>query len=205
MRISFALLLALSLVGCGQHLDPTMNQQMNQAADYPPGPYGYVTGSVIQNIEFVGKNATGDMTATDYGSLAMANVSLADFHNDPTVKYVVLSGVAGWCGPCNMEQNQVPALQTKYQPMGFRFFEAMIQGYNENTGAPATEADLNEWASFHKITVGIGLDPEDKIHQYADIAAFPLNMVVRTSDMQIVHMQVGEETLDPVLSSLPLQ
>jgi hypothetical protein len=71
------------------------------------------------------------------------------------------------------------------------------------SGAPATESDLNTWQSFHTITVGLGLDPEDKIHQYADIAAFPLNMVVRTSDMQIVHMQVGEESLDSVLSSLP--
>jgi thiol-disulfide isomerase/thioredoxin len=203
MRFTVAFVLALGLVGCGQHVDPTMNQQMNQAADYPPGPYGYVTGSVIQNIDFVGKNATGDTTATDYRTLPMQNVSLADFHNDPSVKYVVLSGVAGWCGPCNDEQKQVPTLQATYQPKGFRFFEAMIQGYNEMSGAPATETDLNEWQSVHTITVGLGLDPEDKIHQYADIAAFPLNMVVRTSDMQIVHMQVGEESLDSVLSSLP--
>lgn len=196
-----------ALTGCnsGPKVDDTMNiGGGGQAEMYPPGPYGYVQGSVVENIKFIVKeDPAGDKGEADYSALQLQTKTLADYHNDPAVKYLVLSGVAGWCGPCNDEQKQVPALQQTYQPQGFRFLEAMIQGYNERTGKPADENDLNHWALIHNLHIGIALDPEDKIHQYADIAAFPLNMVIRTSDMNIVHMQVGEENLGSVLSSLP--
>jgi hypothetical protein len=207
MRNIFVLSFAsLAVVGCNQPppVDDTPNQTGTQSANYVPGPYGYVQGSVIENITFeIKEDPAGPGGSATYDTIPFKKVTLADYHNDPTVKYVVMSGVAGWCSPCNDEQKQVPTLQSTYQPLGFRFLEAMIQGYNEKTGAPATETDVNRWATIHALHVGIGTDPGDKIHQYADIAAFPLNMVVRTSDMQIVHMQVGEESLDPVLSSLP--
>jgi hypothetical protein len=202
MKATLVLAIALGMFGCdaAPKVDDTPNQA-SQAGTYPAGPYGYVQGSVIENIKFLGKvDPTG---SSAYDGLPMKDLSMADYHGDSTVKYVVLSGVAGWCAPCNDEQKQVPAMQAMYEPKGFRFFEALIQGYNARTGAPATEADLNAWAKKHSLPVGLGLDPEDKIHQYADIGAFPLNMVVRTSDMQIVHMQVGEEMLDPILSALP--
>jgi hypothetical protein len=191
-------------MGCdsGPPTDDTPNQ-MVQSSNYPPGPYGYVQGSVIENIQFLGKNADDNVNAPSYSQMMMQPVQLADYHNDSSTKYVVLSGVAGWCSPCNQEQSQMPNLQNTFMPKGFRFFEAMIQGYNEQTGAAATEADLNHWATAHSLKVGIGLDPGDKIHQYADLAAFPLNMVIRTSDMQIVYMQVGLQELEPVLSGLP--
>ncbi len=196
-----------ALAGCssGPKVDDTMNiGGGDQAQNYPAGPYGYVQGSIIENIKFITKeDPAGASGSADYSTLQLQAKSLADYHNDPTVKYLVLSGVAGWCAPCNDEQKNVGTLQAQYQPTGVRFLEAMIQGYNEKTGAPATENDLNHWALIHNLHVGLALDPEDKIHQYADIAAFPLNMIVRTSDMNIVHMQVGEENIGTVLSSLP--
>lgn len=205
MRTS--ILISLFLVGCsggGTHIDNTPNQQMMaEDVNYPPGPYGYTQGSIIQDIVFLGKAAAGLNDNTPYAALPMKRMSLGDYHNDSAVKYVVLSGVAGWCGPCNNEQAFVPDLQMKYEPKGFRFFEAMIQGYNAMTGTPATENDVNTWANAHTLHVAIGIDPEDKIHQYADITAFPLNMVVRTSDMNIVYMSVGEQNLDSTLASLP--
>ena len=206
MRTSvlISLFFAVGCTGNVMHIDNTPNQQM-QAEDvnYPPGPYGYTQGSIIQDIVFLGKAAASPTDNTAYASLPMKRISLGDYHNDTSVKYVVMSGVAGWCGPCNNEQAFVPDLQTKYEPKGFKFFEAMIQGYNEQSGTPATENDVNTWANAHTLHVGIGIDPEDKIHQYADITAFPLNMVVRTTDMNIVYMSVGEQNLDSTLASLP--
>ncbi len=114
-----------------------------------------------------------------------------------------MAAVAGWCGPCNDEQQYVPGLQTKFEPKGFRFVEAMMQGYNARTGAPATEADINRWQSAHGIHVAMGLDPEGKLFSFADVSAFPLNMIVRTSDMKIVYMQVGLQDLTKTLSALP--
>src|SRR4051794_34905652 len=102
MRIGLSLLVVLGAFGCssGPKIDNTPNQE-NPQSDYPPGPYGYVQGSTMENITFVGKaDPAGAKGEASYASLAMASVSLADFHRDPTVKYVVLSGVARWCGPC---------------------------------------------------------------------------------------------------------
>src|SRR5262245_20522599 len=113
MRVAFSVTLVLvglgvGLAGCsGSNKDDTPNQ-MAQASSYPAGPYGYLQGSVIQNITFLGKNASNDLTAPAYDSMKMEEISLSDFHSDPSVKYVVLSGVAGWCGPCNAEQDQMP-------------------------------------------------------------------------------------------------
>jgi hypothetical protein len=203
MRIALSLLLALGVFGCSN--EPKVDDTPNQVSpnnDYPPGPYGYVEGSVMENVNFVGKlDPQGPVAgASEYDALPMANLALAELRRDPAVRFIVLSGVARWCGPCNAEQKSVRAAAAQFHDAGFRFLEALIEG--NKRGVPATETDLNAWAKTHKLHVGIGLDPEDKIHQYADIAAFPLNMVVRTSDMQIVHMHVGQEELDPVLSKL---
>ncbi len=201
---------AVGLLGaCGgstaKLVDTTMNQtgDKSSAQKYPTGPFGYAQGSIIENISFLGKvDPAGASGTGNYSSLALQTVSLGDFYNDATVKFVMMSGVAGWCGPCNQEQSQVPAAQKTYEPMGVKFFEAMIQGYDESTGIPATEADLDKWQQLHKLHVGIGMDPEDKIHAYADIAAFPLNMVVRTSDMKIVFMQTGEVDVATILADV---
>jgi hypothetical protein len=199
MRGALAIVASLVLVGCGEvkHVDDTMNQQMNADPNYPPGPYGYVQGSTIQDIRFSGKvDPNGAGGSASYADLQMQPIALGDYHSDPNVKLLVLSGVAGWCQPCNGEQYYTRMLQPKYEPQGVRFFEAMIQGYDEMTGTPATEPDVNKWQHDHTLHVGIGLDPEDKIHEYADVAAFPLNLLVRTSDMKIVYMMLGEENLD---------
>jgi hypothetical protein len=201
MLLSFLGLVAVA--GCSNGGDPTMNQQDPSAANYPAGPYGYVEGQIIENIKLIGKiDPQGAAGTATYDTLPMQTVSLADYHADATVKFVAISGVAGWCGPCNAEQQFVPNLQATYEPKGVRFFEAMIQGYDARSGAPATEDDINRWQRNHDIHVGVGLDPEDQIHKFADVAAFPLNMVVSTSDMKIVFMSVGEQDLDPTLAQL---
>ena len=204
MRSTIALGFAFVLAaGCsGPLVDDTPNQMPN-AVNYPKGPYGYVQGSTIQNIHFVGKNEMGDQNAGAYSGISMMPVQLADFYNDSSTKYVALSGVAGWCSPCNQEQAEVPNLQAKYEPMGVKFFEAMMQGYNEQTGAPATENDINRWQTAHHLEVGIGTDPGNEIFQYADLSAFPVNMVIRTRDMSIVYMNVGyDPNLDGTLSNV---
>lgn len=204
MRHAFILSMGLALVGCsGPKVDDTVDR-MGQEVNYPAGPYGYTVGTVIQNIDFRAKwDPEGHAGTASYAQMPLAPLSLANYHNDADVKYLVLSGVAGWCGPCNDEQEFVPQWQAKFEPRGFRFLEAMMQGYNARSGAAATEADINRWQDIHQIRVAIALDPEAKIFQYADVSAFPLNMVLRTSDMQIVYMQVGLQDLESVLDGLP--
>jgi thiol-disulfide isomerase/thioredoxin len=204
MRTLAASILLLA-VGCngGPKIDDTPNQT-GEELNYVPGPYGYGKGSVIENLKFIAKwDPAGAAGTATYDQLPLKPLSLADFYNDKAVKYVVVSGNAGWCPPCNEEQKYVPGWQSKYEPKGFRFVQGLIQGYNARTGAPATEADINRWQGDHDIHVAVGLDPEGRIHQFADVAAFPLNMIVRTSDMQIIYSETGLRNLDATFASLP--
>lgn len=194
--------LSIGLIACGSPVDNTMNKMITPSgANYPMGPYGYAQGSIVGDLGFVGKKDPAGASGTaDYSALPMEAISLASYYGDPNVKYVFMSGNAGWCKPCNDEQPLVKAAQEKYEPKGVKFLEAMNQGYDRATGAPATEDDINQWASRHQLHLAIASDPSDYIHQYADVAAFPLNMVIRTSDMQIVFMAVGEQDIDSIIS-----
>jgi len=192
-----ALALSLFVVGCSPAkytgADDTANRTPTGAAlNYPAGPYGYTEGQIMQNIDFVGKSDPNGAAGTaDYEALPMQKVSLADFYGKSDVKLILLTGAAGWCYYCNEEAKDVPDLQNTFEPQGVRFITGLVQGYNERSGAPASEADLVRWQNAHDVHVTMALDPQAKLQQYADVSAFPLNMLIRTSDMQIVYMAVG--------------
>jgi hypothetical protein len=202
MRVTIFASLALALIGCGgPHTDNTPNQMNPSAINYPAGPYGYAQNSIIQNLAFVGKlDPAGAAGTASYDQLPMKPIQLADYYQSATVKYLMISGVAGWCPPCNNEQVDVVTAQQAYEAKGVVFLEALVEGFK--FGVASTETDLDHWQANHSLHVGIMLDPNDYIHQYADYAAFPLNMVVSTSDMRIQYMQVGEVDPNMVLSSI---
>src|SRR5262245_16138527 len=112
MRVFFPSLLAL-LVGCGSapgvDNTPTQVGTMNTTVNYPKGPFGWAEGSVMENLLLSGKKDPAGMNGTAvYKDLKMQEISLADYFNDPAVKYVFLSGEAFWCKPCNDEQAEIP-------------------------------------------------------------------------------------------------
>jgi hypothetical protein len=185
-----SLVLSAGLLGACQNpsrVDDTPNQT-NQAEMYPAGPYGYSPNTVIANLHFVGKQDVPTGNAV-YSTMAMKPISLSDYYNDPNVKWLVLSGVARWCGPCNNEQSEVPSVSQQYYSKGVRFLEAIIEG--QTPGVSSTETDLNAWQSDHGLHVGLVIDPNDYIHEYANLAEFPLNVVIDTSQMRIKDMTLG--------------
>ena len=94
-----AVALAFGSLGCSTtYVDPTLNQgNNNNNVKYPAGPYGYVQDETIENIQFIGKVDPGGINGgADYTTLKMNYVSLADYHNDPAVKYIWMAGTAGW-------------------------------------------------------------------------------------------------------------
>jgi hypothetical protein len=207
MRAVLIASFALAAIGCGAPVDDTKNRTVIPGLAYPEGPFGYELSKIIENIGFIGKvDPDGAKGSAGYGGLPLQPFTLADLHNDPSVKLIALSGVAGWCGPCNDEQGEIPELSAKYWDQGVRYVEALMQGFNIRTGAPATEADLNKWADKHGLHVAIALEPYGKIFQFADASAFPVNMFIRTSDMKIVFMRVGldpnEPSFEPVIQDL---
>lgn len=105
-----ALLTGLSVVcavGCGT---PTDNEMMNPDVlgpdgnnpnvEYPNGDIGYKVGQQIRNLAFLWHpNGVADKGTEPQ------RITMADFYamRKTGTKLVYLSGAAEWCGPCNVE------------------------------------------------------------------------------------------------------
>ena len=198
---------ALVLVGCNAPKDQTNRGQNNNGINYPAGPYGYAKHAVVANLSFLIKEdpagATGD---ANYAGLDAVTRTLADYYNNPDVGWLVLTGAAGWCGPCREEAHTLPTVSQKWEPMGVRFLTVLIQGFDETNQTPSTLDDVNRWQSITKTHTAIGTDPNDNLHEFAsEIASFPLNILIRTADMSIQWTTLGidpnDPSLDPILSS----
>jgi hypothetical protein len=181
------------IVGCAPPVDHTPNRSAtdptatNDAVGYPPGPYGYKQDRIIENLQFTGKIPS--MPGTDYSTLPMQKITLNDFRINPAVKLVFMVGSARWCVPCNEEQPKVRDLGAKYQSQGVQLFDVLVEGAMPGDGAIA--GDIDKWSYKFSLNVPVGIDPDFSLSQYADVSAFPLGMMIRTSDMKIVWMCIG--------------
>ncbi len=150
---------------------------------YPCGPYGTQVGSVIQNLSFPGRvNATAPVTT----------ISLSDFYQNKKIQALAISATAWWCPPCNDEQPPAEKLYQGYQAEGdgVAFLEASIQ---KTDGSPADMTSTDAWRAKYNLTFDLVCDPTNVLQPYYNINAFPMNMVVRTSDMRIVWQFNGED------------
>lgn len=196
----FVIIAVLALIGCGAPSDPTPNRAPPSSGDYPPGPYGYGQGTTIANLNFIGKQSA---TATDYSTLPMQPISLAQVR--PNTKLILIDGAARWCTPCNRDQPTMRQIDATYGPQGVATMEVLVEG---GYGVAATDDDINRWAQQYQLSGIIAIDPEYQLAKYADITAFPVYMVVRTSTMRVDYMQVeslAASPIEPVLDQLLAQ
>jgi thiol-disulfide isomerase/thioredoxin len=197
MRLVVVMLALVAAAGCGAPVDNTPNRPAPSTGDYPAGPYGYTAGTTISNLSFIGKQSD---FPTDYTQLPMQRIEMAELRKN--AKFIVLDGAARWCGPCNRDQPAMKDLEATYAPQGVAFLEVLAEG---GFGVPATENDINRWANLYQLSGIIAIDPELSIAKYADVTAFPVYLVVRTSTMKIEYMQVeamSASPLGPVLDGL---
>jgi hypothetical protein len=186
---SFVSFLAVGpLTGCSGPTDPTMNRPDPTPLDpnYPVGPYGYVEGSTVEDYKFVGKTPSGG----DYASAAVRDLYLGEFHDDASVKALLIVGAAVWCGPCNQEAPAVEALASSRHSDGFRTLTILAEGVDY--GSPSTAADIQTWFNRYDIkSGGMGIDPEGRLFKYASTSAFPLQILLDTRTMKIKWLCVG--------------
>ena len=173
--------------------------------DYPLGPYGYAVGSIIQNLQFLVKvDPNGAAGTATYSSLDPQNVSFLNYYDDQNVGWLVLTGAAGWCGPCQDEASTIPTVSKKWEPMGVRFVTVLIQGFDEADQTPSTMSDVDRWQAKTGEHIALGTDPKDALHNFAsEIASFPLNMLIRTADMSIQYTALGIDSNDPSIDPIP--
>jgi len=199
--VRFVVVAVLALLGCCSPTDPTPNRAPPTSADYPAGPYGYGMGTTMANLSFLGKQSP---TATDYTPLTMNSIALADVRKSS--KLIFIEGAARWCTPCNQDQPAMRSIEASYAQKGVTTMEVLVEG--GAIGIAATEDDINRWAAQYSLTGIVAIDPAFELAKYADVTAFPVYIVVRSSTMQIEHLQadpLSAKPIEPVLDSLLAQ
>lgn len=158
-------------------------------AVYPCGPYGYQPGSVIEDLSLVARvdgNGDGKSDETD----PVGTIPLSRYFQDKNIYALVMTGSAEWCGPCQAEQPGLKDLYESYQKVGghLAILETIIQDTNYR---PSTIAVADRWKKRFQLPFDVAADPSVVLSPYYDINAFPMNMVIRTSDMKIVWQSNG--------------
>jgi hypothetical protein len=200
MRLFSIPVAALVLVACGGTEKTPVSQKPNPInsdnsgytppADYPAGPYGYNVGSTIADLGFVGRADTSLKGSASIETYPVGNIHLSDFRDN--FKVLIINAGAGWCPNCMNEQ---PDLVSYYESENATtptvgVLEVIVQDANDN---PATMATADGWAKTYGVTFDIGVDPTGVLSPYYNIDAFPMNMVVRLSDMSIVWQFNGND------------
>ncbi|MFO0549259.1 MAG: TlpA family protein disulfide reductase [Polyangiaceae bacterium] len=217
-RVTLACAVAAStvaLAGCDEEAPPFpegQGQSSNPSARYPQGPYGIEKGSVIQNYKFVG---FPDPLADKENAV---EIQLADFYNPsgdelyeagskygegtPKPRALLINIAAVWCGPCQFESKEIlPEEYEKYRPRGAQFLLELADG--PNVGEPAEFSHLVSWTTKYKTAWPSAIDPSYKLSALFEADAFPANILIDTSTMEIVSVVAGvPESGDDFFKSL---
>ncbi len=172
----------------------------NQTVCYPAGPYGYDVGSVVKDFNVLGHRDI-NFDAGDVRKNPIATIYAHDYFQDKSIKALVVSIAAGWCGPCKLEQDEVIRLYSNYQKAGagVRFLEAVIQNPDSS---PATMDYVdsswvtNDDAGWYTadgtsipgnfVNFDIGIDPDNKgLANYYSILSIPAQIVITTTEVKI--------------------
>lgn len=187
--ITVILFLTAGIAGCREtFLDDTQNR-LPVGASYPPGPFGYAVGATIADLELVAKGDPDDPLPRDYSTLGLEPLRLSEFYGRPDIRLVLLVGIAAWCDFCAAEQSVLNDIVDSMHRRGVRVVQVMLD--SRIPGVAARAEDIDRWAALHRSRMPIALDPQRVLLNYADRQAFPVNLIVRTSDMEILHMAVG--------------
>ena len=189
--------------GCGAPTDPTPNRAPPSNGDYPPGPYGYGQGTIMGDLHFVGKKSD---TATDYSTLPMQPLDMADVRQTTGAKLILIDGAARWCTPCNRDQPKMREIEATYAAQGVVTMEVLVEG---GYGVAATDDDINRWTLQYQLGGIVAIDPSFELAQ-----ATPTSRRSRSTwscarrRCSVDYMQVdalAASPIEPVLDSLLAQ
>jgi hypothetical protein len=170
---------------------PTIEGEFAPIQAYPPGPYGYGIGAVIDNLEFIGWR---DPVASAYDVALLEHVRLGDFYdpNGTNTELIVINASAVWCTVCQAEMRDMNRSGT-YEAFRARKVQVLGTLFEDGAGDPAKPRDLSLWGSSDKraIAFPLVLDPALKMGRYFASDATPLNLVVDARTMRIVSAVMG--------------
>jgi thiol-disulfide isomerase/thioredoxin len=187
-----------ALVACGGTTTVNPDEQNKDSATdtcdpltYPCGPYGYAPGAIVANLSLVGQHDDNNSgLPTDD---AVKPIHFADYFAQKGYKALVVLAAAEWCSPCQAEQPELVSLFNAYKANGNKvaMVEAIVQ---DKDGNPADMTVVDRWTNRFHLPFDMVADPGNALNPYYDINAFPMQMVVRTSDMKIIWQNNGLAT-----------
>ncbi len=142
---------------------------------YPEGPYGTKQGDTIANLSF-------------WDPWEGRMVELAEFYNRPEVKMLVIVSGAGWCGPCQMEAEDLVGYHDLYAKDGFEVIYTLFEGqppgktlYTGDAESTAySDGFMQAWKDTFEVDYPLYGDPGHTLAPYFSQNATPLTLIVRT-------------------------
>lgn len=158
MRKSFTVLiiiicLVLIPVSCKKSSNNSNNEPTPDSSTKKDGEVG---GSAIVITE---KDSTG-----------------ADFNLESLKgKVILLSFSAYWCGPCQSEAKELPAIYNKYKAQGLEIVQCLFQDVD---GSVATEATLQKWMQEFGINFTMISDADQSSVRAYKVQGIPHNVII---------------------------
>jgi hypothetical protein len=178
--------------GAGSANDSGLTAKDATLASYPLGPYGVGLGKVVEDATFFGYPSFDNPT--------LGSVALHDFYNPEgsktttagvPVTTILLTVGAVWCNPCVEEAKVLAAVAAKFMPAGVQIIQDLYQGQDRNTGAAATQRELDRWVAIYSLPFPVFIDPAKKLAPYFDVSSLPFIMLLDAQTMTSVGEEVG--------------
>lgn len=160
---------------------------------YPEPPYGFVKGSTVPNLDFLGWYAPSD---AGYDTTQVENIDLGQFY-DPTgdkgIELLMVNASAVWCSVCQAEFLDLKQSGT-YDTLRPRGLEMLGVLFEDRDAQPARYSDMENWARVFEVKFPFALDPGFKMGSFFDRSATPMNMVVDARTMKLLIAMTGYNT-----------
>lgn len=176
---------------------------------YPPGPYGTAVGDVVEDFVVDGYALSRDHR--DARDLPFREISLGEVRSTPgcACMFVLINSLGTQCGFCRGAARTVT--NTVLARKDFCALEVSIATFDGSNpeaqvGASVpTRADLDAYAQATRPAYPVGLATRSAdLHVGASsIVAFPTAYAVRTSDMRVTSLLIGESDIASAVASDP--
>jgi hypothetical protein len=186
---------ALWLAGCGSNAPEIPDELLETsggcgAPSYPNGPYGAEAGDVVENVCFSGFRNPSFIEPAPERLETLAFSESYDPQGTKGVALLLVNTAAVWCGPCQVEHEELDERATTYGPRGLAIFSTLFQDARQR---PATVDDLVAWVQTFGTNFPMALDPEYRLDRYAPALSAPLNLVVDPRSMTILRKFIGDQ------------
>jgi hypothetical protein len=159
-------------------------------ASYPNGPYGFVQGSVVPNMDFLGWASPSD---TGYDLERIESIHLGQFYDpdgDKGIELLMVNASAVWCTVCQAEflDLREAGVYAELKPRGLEVLGVLFE---DSDALPARYSDMQTWARVFEVAFPFVIDPGFKMGAFFDRSATPMNMVIDARTMELLISMTG--------------